>query len=351
MIIANAEWYKRGGYASQQLDHIHSRRKAFEASQLALATMAMNSGNVDGYQINSGIPTEDFWRLTDKTLQGVRTNTQYLYMDDLNDIATPLPLGKLVLSHLTTSDISDDISVTMDIQNDDNYDSITTGKDADPIPVYTGGVQMGYRQQLGLQTEAIDLMQSALARKTFHLREKMGKYMYSGNSKIEAGGVKGQGITNHRNTKNISSTSSKKLTAMTMEEIYEYFRVELKKVCIENAIPTLDRIWVSSDIMFKLTAEYSGADGYKEGTVLERIQRLGHIGEIKEDYSLTGDEFLAYVRDREIISPLVAMALSNYQKIRVDPYGPFQTCLIAAQGLKISKTYNNKFGVFYFKKS
>ena len=66
---------------------------------------------------------------------------------------------------------------------------------------------------------------------------------------------------------------------------------------------------------------------------------------------LEGDEFLAYVRDSEIISPLVAMALSNYQKIRVDPYGPFQTCLIAAQGLKISKTYNNKFGVFYFKKS
>lgn len=121
----------------------------------------------------------------------------------------------------------------------------------------------------------------------------------------------------------------------------------MKTVCNEEVISVIDKVYVSPEIYTRLLAPYSNSQGFKEGTLLDQILKLPHIGAIEEDFALSGNEFIAYVRDKQIISPLVAMPLTNYQQIRMNPYDNFNTVLIGVMGLKIAKTYNNKHGVFY----
>lgn len=352
MILLTDDYVAINSTAKMQAQSVLNRRNTFTASQKGFAAMVASSDR-DAYQINAGIPTKDFYQEVDRTMLSVRTQPKFKFVQDLsNGLVTPVNLGTLSQVNLTASDISDDVVRTMDLQGLRQFDTITTGSDKNPVPGFLGGVGMNYRQTLGLQREGIDLMLEGVARKTIKMNEDIGLYMLEGDSKVVADGQAGEGVKNHRNTRklNLGSTGYNidlTATATTNDAIYKFFQSDMKLVCNDEVISVIDKFFVSPQIMVRLLADYSNSQGFKDGTLLDHILKLPHIGSIEEDFALTGNEFLSYVRDKQIISPLVAMPLTNYQQIRMNPYDNFNTVLIGVMGLKIAKTYNNKHGVFY----
>lgn len=349
MIKNNSAYRALGPIAVAQANSILARRQYFINRQKALAANVTHDS--DAYAINAGIPTLDFFQEVDRVMLGVRTQAKYKFVDDLASIATPVSIGTLSHVNLSSGDISDNITRTMDLQGLKEFDSITAGNERNPIPGFQGGVGMNYRHKMGQQREGIDLMLEGVARKTIKMNENIGDYMLNGDSKVVADGVVGKGIKNHGSTRKLDLGGSGfniNLTSAAADAVIKFFQQDMKKVCNEEVIDKMDKVWVSPEIMTNLLQPLSNAAGFKTGTLLEQVKRFApHIGDIEQDFAMTGNEWIGYVRDKQIISPLIALPATNYQAVRNDPYENFKTCLIAVQGIKIAQTFNTKRGVFY----
>ena len=345
MIKFNKAYLAISNDAKEQAKQISNIRNTWIANQKRLGAMAGG----DSMAINQGIATEDFFRKTDKAIVAARTQAKYKFVEDLAGLATPVPVGALSYASLASGDISDTISRSMDMQGLKTFDSITAGSDKNPIPAFTGGVGMNYRYRMGLQEESIDLMTQGITRKTIKIMENIGDYFLNGDSNIVADGVAGQGIKNHRNTRLITLANS--LVTGTSDQIITFFQQTFKAILNEEVVDKV-KVWVSPEIMINLMKPLSAAGEYKEGTLLDQVKRFcPHIESIDEDFALNGDEFIAYMRDKQVISPLIALPITSYQAMRIDPYENFNTNIIAVQGLKIASTYNGKKGVFYAHKA
>jgi hypothetical protein len=301
--------------------------------------------------VNAGIPILDFFRETDRAVEGVRLDDKFLFMDDLAGLAKTVSVGKLSAVSLKSSDISDDVSVSMDFNAAIKHDHISADSDRNPIPAFMAGVTMGYRHRAGLDSESIDLYGDSVTLKTRKLTEKVGSYMLNGDITIKADGQSGEGIKNHRNTQKLNLGAAGyniNLTSATRDEVVAFFNKSMKLVCNANTITKIDLVGVSPEIMVNLNTPLSNAQGFKVGTLMEEVLRFApHIGGFVEDFALTGNEFYAYKRDASIIRPIVAMATGSFLLPRQSPVMGYTTQLVTAQGIEIKKTMNNKYGVFY----
>lgn len=303
--------------------------------------------------VNAGIPVTDFFRDTDRTIDGVRLNDKYMFMQDLAGIAKTVNVGKLSAVSLKSSDIDDDISVSMDFNANVKHDHISADSDRNPIPAFLAGVTMGYRHRAGLDSEGIDLYTDSVTLKTRKLTERVGLTMLDGDASIKADGVACEGIKNHRNTRkldlgaagyNIDLSSA----ATTNDAIIKFFNQDLKTVLNAEVVAKLDKVYVSPEIITRLLAPLSDAGEFKMGTLLDQVLRFcPHIDAIEQDFALSGNEWFGYMRDPSVIRPIVAMATGAFLLPRQMPIDAYTTRIVTAQGIEIKQTDNGKRGVFY----
>lgn len=347
-ITFNKEYLALGRNAQEQAAEWLSRREYWVNRQQQMAKDLRDQGDL---ATNAGIATKDFFQEVDRVIQGVRFNEKYVFLNDLASIATPVEIGKLSYVNVTSGDVSDEIKRGMDFGLLKEFDDISSATDKNPIPVFTGGVGMNYRKYMGLRSEAVDLMLQSLKLKRVKLGWDVGDYMLNGDASIVADNQVGQGIKNHRNTYQVNlgaGGANIDLTSAASDVVIAFFNQYMKVVCNTNVVTKIDKVYVSPEIMTNLLQPLSNAAGFKTGTLLDQILRFApHIGSIEQDFAFSGNEFIGYVRDKEIISPIVALPMTSYMKTRLDPYENYNTCLVSAQGLKITSTQNGKKGVFY----
>jgi len=347
-IVFNKQYLDLGRNAHAQAKEWLGRREWWINQEQARAKTLRDQGD---FTTNAGIATKDFFQEVDRVIQEVRFNDKYVFLNDLAGIATPMNIGKLSYVNVTSGDVSSQIKRGMDFGLLKEFDDISSATDKNPVPVFTGGVGMNYRKSMGLQSEGVDLMLQALKLKRVKMGWDVGDYMLNGDAGIVADGQVGQGIKNHRNTYQIqlgASGANINLTSATPDEVVSFFQQFMKTVCNANVVTKIDKVYVSPEIMINLLQPLSNAAGFKTGSLLDQVLRFApHIGSIEQDFAFSGNEFIAYVRDKEIISPLVALPMTSYMKTRLDPYENYNTCLVSAQGLKITSTQNGKKGVFY----
>lgn len=347
-IVFNKEYLSLGRNAMAQAEEWLERRERWINQEVERAKTLTNPGD---FATNAGIPTKDFFQEVDRVIQEVRFNDKFIFLNDLAGIATPLGIETLSYVNITSGDINDQVSRGMDFGLLTEFDDISTATDKNPVPVFKSGVGMNYRKYMGLQSEGVDLMLQALKLKRVKMGWDIGGYMLEGDEKVVADGQVGQGIKNHRNTYQIQLGAAGfniDLTSATPDEVIKFFQQDMKTICNDNVVTKIDKVYVSPQIMINLLQPLSNAQGFKVGSLLDQVLRFApHIGSIEQDFAFTGNEFIGYVRDKEIISPLVALPLTSYMKTRLDPYENYNTCLVSAQGLKITQTQNGKKGVFY----
>ena len=347
-IVFNEQYLNLGHNAQAQAQEWLGRREWWINQEQNRAKSLHDSGD---FATNSGIPTKDFFQEVDRVIQEVRFNDKFVFLNDLAGLATPMDIGKLSYVNITSGDINDNTQRGMDFGLLKQFDDISSATDKNPVPVFTDGVGMNYRKYMGLRSEGVDLMLQALKLKRVKMGWNIGDYMLNGDAGIVADGQVGQGIKNHRNTYQVqlgAAGANINLTSAAPDEVVSFFQQFMKTVCNDNVVTKIDKVYVSPEIMINLLQPLSNAAGFKEGSLLDQVLRFApHIGSIEQDFAFKGNEFIGYVRDKEIISPLVALPLTSYMKTRLDPYENYNTCLVSAQGLKITSTQNGKKGVFY----
>lgn len=348
MIIINKENLARhSNLKSHAADELEQRME-FNAIQKALtANLTHDSGS---YVKNAaGIFGKDYWfELDNQAVEIAGQERGREIFNDIQDLATVVPLGKTVRGYQKLGDISDHVTISMDMQTPQTFDHSSMTGDADPIPGFTAGYGVNWRHWLGLQTENIDLMLQSQRAKLVKFYEAMADYALNGNTRIQEANYPGQGIKNHRNTVKIDLTDAAiNLTTADPKDVVTYFAGPFAAVLNNNAIATV-KLWVSPEIRANLGKPYSAELGIVAGSVEKQLLEFTpRISEIGTDYSLSGNEFVAYVKDKTFLEVPVGQSVIITPIPRLYPRDNFNSDISAAFGIQVKQDSKGRSGVFY----
>lgn len=297
----------------------------------------------------SGIFKRDFWVEIDRRGIDVRENDRGReFMTDLMTLATPLSIGKKLKAYTAKEDISYNTEISMDGNAVDDFDSIDYQNEGDPVPIFSGGYGVNWRDWEGMRGDGIELLSDSAAAKKKVIMERMADYLLNGSDKISVNGFKGQGIKNHRNTRKVDMTvAGVDLTTADNDAVIAFFNQTLAVELDGNFVDYLDVMWVSPEIMRNLSRPFSKSGEFKEGILLDYVLRFGKVKAIRQTYKLKGNEWFGYQKSRDVITPLVGAALSTVPIPRIMPHDNFNFMEWAAMGLQIKADVNGKGGVFY----
>ena len=228
-----------------------------------------------------------------------------------------------------------------------SFDHTEYAGDADPIPVISAGWGVNWRHFRGLQTEGFDLMMDSQRAKLRVYNEKLVDIVLNGASNIQVQSYASQGLRNHRNTKKIDLTvAAIDLTTATAAQLIAFFQGPFATLLRTNRIPELDILWVSDEVGVNLGKVYV-ENGVTVGTVQEYLLKFIKVKEIRSDYALVGNEAVGYVRNRDVVTPLVGMATSIQMLPRPMPEHNYNARVIGAMGLQVKADAQGLGGVVY----
>jgi hypothetical protein len=297
--------------------------------------------------------SRDFWAEIDN--QVLQLRDQEVGMEIVNDligVQTVLPVGKTAKLYNVVGDIADDVSVSIDGQAPFSFDHTDYASDGDPIPVFTAGYGVNWRHAAGLNSVGIDLVLDSQMAKMRKFNQKRVNYYLNGDSKIQVQSYPAQGIKNHRNTKKINLGSGAgganiDLTTADMTAIFAFFgkgafgthrtHEQSRRIRCDVGFP---EIWAN-------LAQPYVVNGVVSGTVLQAVLPFAPVKEIRMSFALTGNEFIAYVRRRDVISPLVGMAVGVVPLPRPLPNVNYNFQIMSAEGLQITADDQGLSGVVY----
>lgn len=324
-----------------------ARRSGFAANQAAL------------------IPT-DAYRELDAITQRVFMNDEGQgYMQDLMGIAKGLDIGKTAYLYRQASDKSGLVTRSLSGQVPEAISKTNYTFDGDPVPIFTTGYGREWREQKSFQSEGFDAMFDDHANSMRDIKEDMAIYLLTGDANVNVRGYAGEGILNHRSTQQINLGASGfniDLTTATADEIVQFFTRGFAQALDDNYTAYVDKLWVSPQLGRKLDEPYSSAGDFKEGTIRDYILRYGRVKDIQVTFELgradgpgqgdynapgEGNEFFAYVRNQEVICPLVGQAVSTVAIPRYMPMDNINNLIWSAMGLRVRADANGRSKVFY----
>ncbi|YCF39280.1 major capsid protein [Pseudomonas aeruginosa] len=300
----------------------------------------------------------EFWAEIDaQIIQYRNQETGMEIVNDLLQVQTVLPIGKTVKLYNVGGDIADDVSISMDGQPPYSFDHTEYDSDGDPIPVFTAGYGCNWRLAAGLQTVGIDLVLDSQAVKLRKYDKFLVDYVLNGSEKINVDGKPGQGIKNHRNTIKLNLGSGAgganiDLTTATQEQLAAFFTTgAFGQAARDNFVEAYDILWVSPQIWANLmkpaTVTVGGSTLLSGGNVLSVIQGYVPARSIRQTFALSGNEFIAYQRRQDVITPLVGMATGVVPLPRPLPQSNYNFQIMGAMGLQIKRDGEGKSGVLY----
>lgn len=311
------------------------------------------------------LPKEAYREMDQITQRVFQNDEGQGYMTDLMQVAKAVRLGKSEVFYRQASDKSGHVNRSMSGQMPTIMSKTNYTYESDPVPLFTTGYGREWREQESFTTEGFDAMFDDHENAMRDIKEDMAIYQLIGDSNIVVGGSTGRGILNHAATQKLdlgASGANINLTSATADEIVTYFTGAFAKALDDNYCAAVDIMWVSPQFNRKLDAPYSGSSFFKEGTIKEYLIRYGRIKDIRVtfelgrsggagsgDYNATGEgnEFFAYVKDQQVIAPLVAQSASVIAIPRLMPMDNVNNVVWAAMGMQIKADSNGRSKVFY----
>ncbi|MCL5536012.1 major capsid protein, partial [Enterobacter kobei] len=131
------------------------------------------------------------------------------------------------------------------------------------------------------------------------------------------------------------------------EQIIEFFgKGAFGTTARANKVSSYDVMWVSDEIWANLAKPYV-VNGVISGNVLQAVLPFAPVKEIRPTFAFSGNEFIAYVRRRDVISPLVGMAVGVVPLPRPLPNVNYNFQIMSAEGLQITADDQGLSGVIY----
>lgn len=327
----HAEWWS----------DISFQRSFFMNSEIALANAAPLT-----------LPDAAWLELDTETTRVMRDDEGQEFMRDLMPLARPVDIGVTVLVNRIVGD-SGIVVRSMSGQVPTPLENGVIDYDGTPIPVFSGGYGRAWREFATIRNANFNPLLDDHENTVAAVQRDMADYTLTGDMRMSVSGYKGFGIMNHPNSKVINLGSAAgganiDLTnnALTADVIETFFSSTLGAMLDANSVTDKVNIYVSPEIGRNLDRSYSGAGGFKDGTIWTQLLKNRRIGKLAVTSMLSGNQFMGFVPNGRFIKPLVGMAVNTMPKVRINPRDNYQWEVAGAQGIQITRTANGKSGVF-----
>lgn len=335
-------WANRNIYNRQHQQMVEANRASMTAEMLACNAAA-------GFG-------QEFWREVDTQI--IQYRDQEVGMEIVNDllqVQTVLPIGKTAKLYNVSGDIADDVAISIDGQAPYSFDHSDGAGDGDPIPVFTAGFGVNWRYAAGLNSVGIDAVLDAQGAKLRKFNKRLVDYFLNGSDRIQVESYPAQGLKNHRNTIKIdldASGANINLTTASQADLVAFFTSgAFGQTARSNFVAQYDVLWVSPEIWANLmkpaTVSLGGSQLLTGGNVLSAIAAFIPAREVRQTFALSGNEFLAYERRRDVVTPLVGMATGTVPLPRPLPQSNYNFQIMAAAGIQVKVDGEGKSGVVY----
>lgn len=330
-------------------NELWAQRNIFNAQHDAM--IAANKANMTSEMLACnavGGFAKEFWKEIDNQI--IELNNEEIGIEIVNDligVQTVLPIGKTLKMYSVSGDISDEVVMSMDGAAPHGFDHTEYGSDGDPIPMFTAGYGVNWRLAHGLNTVGIDLALDSQRLKLKKFNKRRVKFYLEGNDAIVVDGHKAMGIKTHKNTQQLQLTTD--LTTAQFDALIEFFTIgQFGVLARNNFVAKYDVMWVSPEIMANLARPHI-VNGAVVGSVLKTVMPFAPVGEIRQTFALKGNEFIAYQRRRDVISPLIGMTTGVVPVPRTMPTDNYNFKIMSAEGLQITCDMLGRSGVVYGK--
>lgn len=323
---------------------VSANREWFHRAEDALA----------GVQNAAAVLPRDAWLDLDGiTRRVMRGDEGQTWMGDLMPLAKAVHIGKLV--HLTrVASDAGTVVRSMSGQVPVPVDKVAYDYRGAPVPIFSSGYGREWREWNTLQSENFDALADDQEAHTAAIRRDMALYALDGDASISVNGYAAYGIRTSPLSKvinlgsaaggaNIDLTSA----STTSDNIDAFFTRTLGAMLDANLVTGKVNIYVSPEIGRNLDRSYSGAEGFKGGTLLSYLLTNRRIGKIEVSFELSGNEFFGFVPSAEYIRPLVGMAVNTTAITRQNPTDNYNFLVMGAMGVEIRADFNGRAGVFY----
>lgn len=344
-LVANsrlhAQWWNE---ASALREHFHNH----ETAQAGLMARMLGGSALSNA---ASILPRDAWLDLDNITRRVMRSDEGTFMGDLMALAKPVHIGKLAHVSRVSTDISDEVVVSMSGQVAVPVDKVTYDYRGAPVPIFQKGYGREWREWNTLQSENFDALADDQEASASKVRKKMAQYALNGDLTINVGGYVGYGIKNHPLTKTINLGSASgganiNLTTADGDALDAFFSGLFGATLDANKVAQGVNMVVSPEIGRNWDRSYSGAAGFKGGRIIDFLLTNRRINKITVDYMLSGNEFFAYVPSSDYIRPLIGMAVSTIAMARLNPTDNYQFQLMGAMGIDIRGDAAGNSGVF-----
>lgn len=311
-------------------------------------------GSVDNAELgtNAALPVR-FWQAVDATVAtSVDAVEGWEIMNDLMPLQIVQDIGFTSRAYAVSGNIADDVSITMDGHAPHSFDHTEYDSDADPVPMFRSGFGANWRHVRGLTNAGIDLIRDSQADKMVKHNTALVNYLLTGSTRIMVDGKAGQGLKNHRNTSKIDLTvAAINLTSATPDAIVTFFTTgAFGQNLRANRLKGVSKMWVSHEIYANLTKPYDSGN-LLLGSTMQAIQiALGGAFDtsvIEPTYALTGNEFLAYVKQQRFVAPITGLATSVVPMPRPLPEENFNFRILTGFGVQVRLDGAGHSGVIY----
>jgi hypothetical protein len=343
-LVANSKHHK------QWWGEVSAQRNAFHAAENALRPLMAQAA---GMQVNQAavLPRDAWLEMDSLTMRLMRGDDGEAYMSDLMPLARSVNIGKIQFGYRVSSDagtVRRSISGQVpDVLGKTEYDYRYT-----IVPVFNTSFGRSWREWNSLQSEGFDAILDDTENHLWNLRKDMAQYVLSGDADLTFNGTAGFGIRTHPMSKSINIGSGGanidlSAAATTSDAIINFINNGLGALLDTNEVTAPVNLYVSREIMRNWDRDYSGAAGFKTGSLRDAIEANRRINAVKQTNQLTGNAFFGFVPDARYIRPLVGMAVNTTALVRTNPVDDYNFLTMGAMGLDIRADYNGKSGVFY----
>lgn len=338
----------------EQAAVVLSMRNQFLANEAALNGPMMELANSMGLPIANvaaELPGDAFRDIDEVTKRVARHDEGQAFMMDLMPLARTVDIGKTVHLYRTSNDVGI-VKRSMSGQVADEMDKVSYDFRGHPVPIFTTAYGRNWREWLGQRSENFDAIMDDQEAHSKELMQDMARYVLNGDTNIVVQGYNAYGIFNHPMTNlmdldasgfNIDLASY----STTADDIENFFMRDFGQVMDDNFIMMPMNLYVSPEIMRRFDRSYTGAGGFKNGSLGDFLTGRFRINKIVRTYELTGNQFFAFVPSSEYIRPLVGMAMSSIAMPRHMITDDYNFRLLSAMGLEIRADANNRSGVIY----
>ncbi|USJ24714.1 major capsid protein [Ensifer adhaerens] len=328
-------------------NEVSMTREHFHQSEEVLANLtAQFMGNAAAI-----LPRDAWLDLDGITRRVMRADEGQVWMADLMPLAKAVNIGKLVHLNRVSSDagrvvrsMSGQVPVTMD--------KVTYDYRGTPVPIFSTAYGREWREWNTLQSENFDALSDDQEAHTATIRRDMALYALDGDSSIVFEGYTAYGVRTSPYSKAINLGAAAgganiDLTTATADQIDAFFAGPFGAMLDANLITGKVNLYISPEIARAWDKAYSGASGFKGGTILEFVSKNRRINKIAVTFELSGNAFFGFVPSSEFIRPLVGMAVNTTAITRTNPTDNYQFLIMGAMGIEIRADISGKSGVFY----